>query len=374
MDKKEVAELLDKYAKGICTKEEKILLESLYNEVLKKQSVDLQQIDFEAEKASIYRQLQPAPKPFKRFLPYVAAACVVLCISVIALYDVQEKATAPSAFTQTHDIAPGGNMATLTLADGEKITLDNGTQTALADQAGVRVVKSSNGQLIYTMIDDEQQQSRTTVFNVAETPKGGQYQLRLTDGTRVWLNASSSLKFPVKFVGNKRVVELEGEAYFDVAHQANQPFIVQTTHEQVHVLGTQFNVSAYPDEPAVTTTLIAGSVKVQAMHSGETALLNPGEQSLLNKGIFTVKEVDIEQAMAWKNGYFRFYDEQIESIMRKLARWYNIEEVSYIGKPSEELFTGKVSRFKNISQVLHMLEKTGGAHFKIEGRRVVVMP
>jgi len=374
MDKKEVAKLLDKYVNGTCTREEKILLESLYNEALKKQSVDLQQIDLEAEKASIYRQLQPPSRPIRRLLPYVAAALVVLCVSIVTLLYIKNESTQPMPFAQMYDIVPGGNVATLTLSNGKKIVLDDTAQIELANQSGVRIVQSNNGQLIYSITDEQEAYPNPIGFNIAETPKGGQYQVRLADGTRVWLNASSSLKFPVKFVGNQRVVELEGEAYFDVAPQAAKPFIVQTAHEQVHVLGTQFNIYAYPDEAAVITTLVTGSIQVQASRSEAVALLQPGEQSQLSNGQFSIKEANIEQAMAWKNGYFRFHDEQIESIMRKLTRWYNIEEVSYVGKPSDELFNGKISRFKSISQVLHMLEKTRGVHFKVEGRRVTVMP
>ena len=375
MDKKEVEELLDKYIKGTCTKEEKILLESLYNKVLQKQSNGPKRIDYEALKGSIYQKLPTQQsRPIRRFLPYAAAAFVLLCISVIAVvFYIQKEPAERIPLAQEQDITPGGNVVTLTLSNGKKIALNDTAQIELAKQAGVRIVKSNKGELIYSVYGKEESDGQIGV-NIAETPKGGQYQIHLSDGTVVWLNASSSLKFRVRFAGNKRVVELMGEAYFEVTHQAAKPFIVKTIDEQVLVLGTQFNVNSYPNEPAVITTLVEGSIKVQSTRWGKTSLLKPGEQSLLSPSQFTVKEANLEEAVAWKNGYFRFHDEKIESIMRKLERWYNIDEVEYIGKPSEELFTGKISRFKNISQVLKMLEKTEGAHFQVKGRRIIVMP
>ncbi len=189
----------------------------------------------------------------------------------------------------------------------------------------------------------------------------------------VWLNAASSLKFPVKFAGKERVVELTGEAYFEVAPEAGKPFIVETVNEKVLVLGTHFNINAYSDEPVAVTTLLEGSIKVQSTQTGKASILKPGQQSLLDASQFTIQAANLEEAVAWKNGYFRFNDERIADIMKKLERWYNIE-VIYEGKPSEELFNGKISRFKDISQVLRMLEKTEGIHFKIQGRRVTVMP
>ncbi|HWV75605.1 MAG TPA: FecR domain-containing protein [Pseudosphingobacterium sp.] len=372
MDKKEVDELLDKYIKGTCTTEEKILLESLYDKVLKKQSGGPQRIDYEAIKVSIYEKLpKPKSRQIRRFLPYAAAAFVLLCISAIAIFYIGKNGE-PS-LRQPHAITPGSNIVTLTLSNGKKIALDDSAREELAKQAGVRIIKSNNGQLIYSVYEKDEDEGPVG-FNIAETPKGGQYQVRLSDGTIVWLNASSALRFPVKFVGNERIVELTGEAYFDVSHDTAKPFIVKTASEQVQVLGTQFNLNSYHDEPAVITTLVEGSIKVLSTRLGRTSLLKPGEQSLLSGNQFSVKEANVEQAVAWKNGYFRFYDEKIESIMRTLERWYNIEEVEYLGKPSDELFTGKISRFKSITQVLKMLEKTGGAHFKIEGRRVIVMP
>lgn len=374
MDKKEIEELLDKYNKGTCTKEEKIRLEYLYDKVLNKQPNDPQRIDYEAIKVSIYGKLpKPQSRQIKRFLPYAAAAIMLLCLSVLVVFYIEKEPDLRTPLVQEHDLAPGGNAVTLTLSNGKKIALDDTSQIELAKQSGVRIIKSNNGQLVYSVYGKTEGDSQIG-FNIAETPKGGQYQVRLADGTLVWLNASSSLKFPVRFVDNKRIVELMGEAYFEVAHDASKPFIVKTANEQVQVLGTQFNVNSYPNEPVVTTTLVEGSIKVQSALSGRASLLKPGEQSLLSAKQFIIKEANLEEAMAWKNGYFRFHDEKIESIMRKLERWYDIEKVEYIGKPSEEMFTGKISRFKNISQVLRMLEKTEGVHFKIEGRRVIVMP
>lgn len=358
MTKKEVADLLNKYNAGTCTEEEKQLLEKLYDKVLTKQSIELRGIDLFSIKSSVYQKLpRSRTQLVRRYLAYAAAAIILLCFSVTMFaYLSKEKPTLSETTAKVHDITPGGNVAILTLSNGKKIVLDDTTQTVLAKQAGVKIVKSNGGQLLY-VVDRNNVSDGPVGFNIAETPKGGQYQIHLADGTVVWLNASSSLRFPVRFAGHERMVELTGEAYFDVSHDASKPFIVKTADQHVQVLGTQFNLNSYPDEPSAITTLLEGSIKVKSNHSGKASVLKPGEQSLLSASQFTVQTADVEEAVAWKNGYFRFQDEKIESIMRKLGRWYNMDHVKYVGSPSQELFTGKISRFRNISQVLNMLEK-----------------
>ncbi|PWV46538.1 FecR family protein [Chitinophaga sp. S165] len=374
MDKKYVEELLDKYIKGTCTPEEKILLENLYDELIQQQSDDLQQIDYDTTKAAIFKKLpRPKYRLAGKILRYAVAASILICASIVTVLFTNKKSVKQLAQTEQQDIAPGGNVAVLTLSNGKKITLDDTAEGTLATQSGINVVKTDEGALVYDRAANNAD-NQPAGFNTAETPKGGQYKLQLTDGTMVWLNAASSLRFPVRFTGNEREVELSGEAYFEVAHNAGKPFIVKTVQEKVLVLGTQFNLNAYSNEPAVVTTLLQGSVKVQSTHSEKASVLKPGQQLLLTGNQFTIQEANVEEAVAWKNGYFRFNDQKIEDIMRKLERWYNIEEVKYEGKLSEELFNGKISRSKNISQVLQMLQKTESIHFKIEGRRVTVMP
>ncbi|HWW40381.1 FecR family protein, partial [Pedobacter sp.] len=200
-----------------------------------------------------------------------------------------------------------------------------------------------------------------------------QYQLKLPDGTLVWLNSASSLRFPTQFAGKERSVELDGEAYFEVAKNKEMPFKVHVRAMEVRVLGTHFNVMAYDDEESISTTLLEGSVKVS--NALQTAVIRPGQQASLKKssGILGVEEVNTVEAIAWKNGKFLFADEDIETIMRRISRWYNVE-VEYRGNLSDKNFAGSISRYENVSEVLKMLELTGTIHFKVEGRRIIVMP
>ncbi|KAA2243507.1 DUF4974 domain-containing protein [Chitinophaga agrisoli] len=374
MDKKDIEALLDKYIKGTCTPEEKLLLENLYDEVLKKQTGDPEHIDYPSTGAAIFDQLpKPQPRSIVKVLRYAAAASILICASAASvLLLINRKSDKRVTLAQQQTIVPRGNVATLTLSNGKQIALNDTTEGEVATQSGIHIAKTNNGQLIYSVSADNTG-DEPAGFNIAATPKGGQYKVQLADGTMVWLNAASSLKFPVRFAGKERVVELTGEAYFEVAHEAARPFVVETVNEKVLVLGTHFNINAYNDEPIAVTTLLEGSIKVQSTYTGKASVLTPGEQSLLASSQFTIQAANVEEAVAWKNGYFRFNDEKIADIMKKLERWYNIE-VKYEGKPSEELFNGKISRFKDISQVLRMLEKTEGIHFKTEGRRVTVMP
>ncbi|MDO8994551.1 MAG: DUF4974 domain-containing protein, partial [Daejeonella sp.] len=211
-------------------------------------------------------------------------------------------------------------------------------------------------------------------YNTLSTPMGGQYQLSLPDGSRVWLNSGSSIRFPTAFIGKERIIELKGEAFFDIRENKKMPFIVRTNNSMdIRVLGTQFNVMAYDDEKNINTTLLEGSVQI--LKESGTAFLEPGQAAILNKGTGKIKvaAADIEEAVAWKNGFFIFSNENIESIMRKVSRWYNVE-VDYQGNLSNKDFVGTISRDKNISEILKMLELTGAVHFRIEGRRITVMP
>ncbi len=326
---------------------------------------------------------------------YRIAAVVIFLVITTGLYFYLDKSTAPEmAFKkpqlpEKNDIAPGGQKAVLTLADGSKITLDDAGSGEIAKQAGISITKTPDGKLIYSVAG-----SQSTIltsqpeYNTIETPKGGQYQINLPDGSKVWLNAASSLRFPLTFIGNERKVELTGEAYFEVAHitspslkkpAKDMPFIVSSGNHTVEVLGTHFNINAYNDEPSIKTTLLEGRVRVSLPSpSGEkpqaslSQLLIPGQQSKADKTI-KVFTVDTEEAVAWKNGYFMFNNENIPVIMRKISRWYNVE-IEYRGDISQKVVWGSVSRFKNVSEVTDMLELTGLVHFKIEENRIIVMP
>ena len=242
--------------------------------------------------------------------------------------------------------------------------LNNLKNGNLASQTGLKLIKQDST-LTYKADDDSK-----VSYNTITIPNGGQYQLILADGTKVWLNAASSLKFPTAFPGKQRTVELTGEAYFEVAKNKNQPFNVKTPTQTVQVLGTHFNINAYSNEPFVKTTLLEGSVNVSS--AGGSLLLKPGQQALLNNsGLATLKDdVDTDEAIAWRNGLFQFNDVDIKTIMRQVARWYDVD-VEFKGQVPAYTFHGKISRNLNASTVLKIFELSG-INFTIEGRKIIV--
>jgi transmembrane sensor len=274
--------------------------------------------------------------------------------------------------TTVSSIIPGRNGATLTLANGHKILLSDAVNGELASESGVIISKNSNGQLIYELKSVETNGSKS--INTLSTTNGETYQVILPDHTQVWLNSGSSLSYPASFTGSaERKVKLTGEAYFEVAKDKKRPFRVATAQQEVEVLGTHFNINSYSDEPVVRTTLLEGSIKIKQYSFDHTVTLKPNQQSILRHGAFKIEIADVAEAVAWKNGNFVFNGETIQSIMRKLARWYNIE-VDYEGKITEEVFYADISRNKNITEVLKVLQQAEGVHFKIEERRVTVIP
>jgi len=263
-------------------------------------------------------------------------------------------------------IVPGGNKAVLTLSDGSHITLDSSHIGALIKQGNAKVVNLSTATLAYKAGSEH---TGEVVYNTLSTFNGGQYQLILSDGTKVWLNASSSIYYPTIFTGTERRVAVTGEAYFEVAKNASMPFEISVRDVQVQVLGTHFNIMAYNDETSINTTLLEGAVKI--LKGSETRLLLPGQQSRITKSkSIKVVDADIEEVMAWKNGWFQFDGYDIEKVLRQVSRWYNVD-IAYEGKIPAGHFTGSVSRENNISQVLKIME-AGGVRFKIEGRKIVV--
>lgn len=330
----------------------------------------------------LHQHIQPAaPAKVVRF-PYrkwlAAAAAVVLLFSAVYWFFTQPQGTTtsqPVAINSTNDVLPGGNKAILTLADGSAVVLDSAKNGMLSQQGSTRVQKTADGKLAYS---GQSSAGNEVLYNTISTPRGGQYQMTLADGSRVWLNAASSLRFPVTFNGNERVVELTGEAYFEVAKNKSKPFKVKVAGtSEVEVLGTHFNINAYTDEAAVTTTLIEGKVKVNGNNAAATnaLVLIPGEQSHFhtNGELTKNKTADAEAVLAWKNGKFNFGDEaSIETVMRQVARWYDVE-VEYRGTVKGAI-GGSISRNVNASKVFEMLEMTGVVKFKVEGKKVIVMP
>lgn len=304
----------------------------------------------------------------------LAMASAILLFITIGIYirKTSDKQLNTKNATYFNKISPGGNNAVLTLANGSKIILTKAKNGVLVSQANITVDKTADGKLVYNASGKkgEAASGGQPEYNTISTPNGGQYQVVLPDGTRVWLNAASSLKFPVVFTGKERNVELSGEGYFEVAKNKAMPFKVAINHSVVEVLGTHFNIMGYADEKSTNTTLLEGSVKITS--GKEQKLIVPGEQARVN-GEIEVAKVNAMQAVEWKNGNFNFSHENIETIMRKVARWYNVS-VQYQGNITNEGFVGTVPRSENITEVLNALELTGLVHFKIIERRVIVMP
>ncbi|RYG02646.1 MAG: DUF4974 domain-containing protein, partial [Chitinophagaceae bacterium] len=301
------------------------------------------------------------------------AAIITLIIGLSVFYYQTERK--PIVKTQTqiaNDIKPGGNRATLTLANGKVITLDDASNGKLAEQNGIVITKTKDGQLSYAA---SSKAGLTPEFNTIVTPKGGQYQIHLPDGSKVWLNAASSLKYPTHFTGNERKVTLTGEAYFEVAKASsskNMPFVVSTGAQTVTVLGTHFNINAYNDDYAYQTTLLEGSVKINYIIKdyGKTVTLNPGEQSNVDGEGLSVKTVNAADAIAWKNGFFLFKDADLKMVMKSISRWYDIE-VEYDGQLPNTMFSGEIHRNLTLNQVFEILSFYK-VHFKVEGKRIIV--
>ena len=311
----------------------------------------------------------------------VGVAASILAMLTVGLYfytnrtiDTQLVLSESQNIKEKPIIKPGGDKAVLTLSDGSKIILEDAKKGLLANQAGVSIQKTADGELLYSFAKNLNSVSEAlpeeVIYNKIETPYGGKYQINLPDGSKVWLNSASTLRFPALFSGNTREVELNGEAYFDVAKNPNKPFKVITKDQIVEVLGTQFNINSYSDEETFKTTLIEGSVKI--IYKDRVVLLSPGQQFQPNMKSSKVIEADTEEVTAWKNGYFLFKDEDIRSIMRKISRWYNVE-VNYSGNIPDVGFGGNISRSKDINEVLNVLQLTNAVHFKVEERRITVM-
>ena len=385
--------LAKKYREGTASDQEILFLEKYYD-YFKKESAIISTLS-EIEKQALEKEIQQAiwkkiRQPaivvaFYRTKWFRVAAAAILILfatgAVFLLNRQKHNDTATIIKEQpSPDIKPGGNKAILTLGDNSQIVLDNMQNGKLAQQGNTKVLKLDNGQIVYKASGE----TTEVIYNTISTPKGGQYQLTLADGTKVWLNAESSIRFPTSFPGAERIVELSGEGYFEVSKNANAPFHVRVLARQpggndidVQVLGTHFNINSYNDEPVIKTTLLEGAVKISK--GTVIQMLSPGQQAQVNNSsisaggeIRVVKNIDVDEPVAWKNGYFQFNSLGIEDIMRQVARWYNVDVV-YQGTINNETFSAIVGRDKNLSEVLKIMIE-GGVRFKIEGRKIIVLP
>ncbi|MBL0884486.1 MAG: FecR domain-containing protein [Chitinophagaceae bacterium] len=311
----------------------------------------------------------------------VALIFILLSGSLYYLMVADNSDTPKPLVTKTsvpaNDVAPGGTKAMLTLDDGSIIVLDTASNGMLGQQGGAAVTKLDNGLVAYHAASKQMEKGDDKVFyNTISTPRGGEYQVTLSDGTKVWLNAASSIRFPTAFRGADRQVQITGEVYFEVAHNKTQPFRVAAGKSTIEELGTHFNVNAYEDEMQVRTSLLEGAVKVYPVDDldhPQAKILKPGQQARMNKNsrrISVVNDFDTEEVIAWKNGLFVFKSEDLRSIMRQIARWYDVD-VQYRGNGDLQ-FTGQITRNNNVSKVLEMLELTGEVKFKVQDKQVIV--
>ncbi len=324
---------------------------------------------YQAEKNAA--KIIPMQKQTKTAWRWIAAASVILLLGSVAMI-LQRNSTSKNTIAKKenllkNDVAPGQQGAVLTLANGEIVLLDSAGNGTVATQGNAQVFKK-DGKLIYSNTGN----SAEVVYNTIATPKGRQYKLELSDGSMVWLNASSSITYPSVFTGKERRVKVTGEAYFEIAHNSKMPFVAEKGSVSVLVLGTHFNFNSYEDETSVNVTLLEGTVNVR--DGMDNALIKPGQQAQVkaNNKIRLISNVDVEQVVAWKNGLFHFEKSDIQIVMRQLARWYDVEVV--YNKPPREndpLFV-EISRNTNLSDVLKALEISGSARFKIDGKKIIV--
>ena len=311
----------------------------------------------------------------KKWLQIAAAFLILLTGGILYVWHQNKLKPNENQFTVSHKtpILPGTNKAFLTMANGKIILLSNATNGVLAKTNSGNILKTHNGQIIYNTMDAGKLNGGQPVNdNTLTTPKGGEYEIILPDGTKVWLNAASSLSYPVVFTGHDRQVKLTGEAYFEVAKNKEKPFYVNINNVQIRVLGTYFNVEGYNDDEEIKATLLEGAVQVTKNEAH--SILAPGQQAVIsrNSGGIVVSAADIDDAMAWKNGYFIFDHDNIQGIMKKVSRWYDVDVV-YQGSFSDLKFGGTFYRSKNIEELLQHLESVGNIHFIIKGRRIIVM-
>lgn len=357
-------ELLEKYKHGTITPEEQLLVEDWFMKYGIEEEILLNETHISQVKAEMWEVVDAKTNKVKavKLWPRIAvAASLALAVFGAGLFYISKQdgnRSNPPAYA--YDVAPGRNTATLTMGNGKVIQL-NDTKTGVVVQAA-ELAYNDGTRIVTDAVPGDKQIT-------ASTPRGGTYQLLLSDGSKVWLNAASTLRFPPSFSRLvNRVVELSGEAYFEIAKDASHPFIVKTNQQTVKVLGTHFNVTAYGDEPVEKTVLLEGSVNIN-----EKQMLSPGQQSQVDAyGNIKVGMADLEGAVAWKNGYFLFKDVPLENIMRQLSRWYDLE-IIYKGQLTDETFNGLINRNSNLSRILNILKK-GGVHFDLQGKKLIVTP
>lgn len=383
MDIERISNLLEKFVAGTATPSEESELHAWYRQLNLSKEDNVPILLKESEKEQLKRKMlrdmlkqigsQSLGKvvPFykkKEFIRKIAVAAIFFIVAASILFIYNPRKQSQVAIAQNilkEDIAPGHNGAILHLSNGKTIALDSTGDGVIAQQGGLKIVKK-DGKLSYIGKSDK------VVYNDIVTARGQQWELELPDGTKVWLNAASSIHYPLSFKGKERLVKITGEAYFEVVHNSAQPFKVQVGNVQIEDIGTTFNVNAYSDEPLTKTTLVDGSVKVST--GNNTKLLTPGQQAITqeNNSIQIKKNVNVEEVISWKNGQIKFENEDLQTIMRQISRWYDVD-ITYQNNIPNKIFNGGISRKSNLSELLKILEFEG-VHFTQKGRNIIVNP
>ena len=380
--------LLKKYLNKDCTAQEfeeffTYVADPAYEEILHAQmnhnfkslnpGADVHQVDWDNMYQNVihHRGKTKIKSLFGKWVGIAASIALIATIAGGYWWLKTDRHTSAVMLVKRHDVKPGGDKAILTLADGSKITLDNSVKGTLTHQGNTAIKQNSSGMLVYDTNAAPGSPMETAYTNTLTTPAGGKFMLVLPDHSKVWLNSQSSISYVTAFKGRERTVELKGEAYFEISKDPERPFIVKSGRASVKVLGTHFNVSAYPDERLTEVVLSEGSVRLTV--GTEMAQLKPGQQASFGKhdDAISLKEVDVDEAVDWKNGYFQFDNAEIEKVMNKLKRWYDID-IQYQGIKPGVKFTGIISRDNNLSKILGLLETSGGVSFQITDRTVIV--
>lgn len=379
MNRDQARELIKRYIDGIASTEEKVSLEQWYVQESRKQDLSDKEMNFLHLKTEIWGNtlersglvIKPRSIWSARWSAIAAAAILLLALSVGLNLYIEKSRQQPTGPKITSDVAPGGNKAILTLANGNKVVLNDLAKGQIFKHSGISVSKSGEGELIYTAVGSEGKTNETAI-NTITTPKGGQYTVMLSDGTKVMLNSASSLTFPSSFNTKIRQVELSGEAYFEVASNKQVPFLVLSGMQTVRVLGTQFNVNAYSDEASIKTTLLEGAVNV-ITPKGVVLKISPGQQVVtdrLTQDATIERNVNIAKETSWIDGVFSFEGDNLQSVMRQIARWYDVD-INYIGPLNNEKYFGEISKSSKLSEVFKILE-FNNVQFKIIGKTVDV--
>ena len=379
---KQLQHLLKRYLKGKASEKENLFVERYYDHFEERQdfSATLDEEERNNMESTNWQRLiegieqQPPSRlviMIRDHRRWIAAAAILLIIAASGfwLMYADNSSASPPISVVPGDVQPGKDGATLTLADGSRLVLDNMGNGVIANQSGSSVMLNNN-QVTYSAAEGDRE--NIVQYNTLTTPAGRQFHIQLPDGTDVWLNAASSIRYPTSFTGNERKVTISGEAYFEVATDKRKPFLVDIDNKAtVEVLGTHFNINSYSDERNVQTTLLEGSIKIR--NNKQSILLKPSQQVVLENGTMQlIEDADINIIMAWKNGSFRFRNTPLQDVLRQLSRWYDVE-VSYQQHVPQMAFTGAIKRNLALSEALRVLEVLG-VNFSIEGKHLIVKP